>query len=1259
MAEEEYTDDIAQGYRELSGIREEYFSPEMRALRDTGFDPFKDIDAGGDFIATVRGEEPKADPYAAQYRQSQQALGAPEKETEAELGGLQEPDVDPVSAAAGAAGSTYRMALSAGERLFPLLTRSVVNATTAAVTEVPIGQATAKIKERYPAMALPFSVLTGMMTGTTIEGAVEKGVMGYFAKKGVTASKQLVAEHAARIRRVLQDETGSIRIGEGDEEMLDNVRKEIGSAYDRVFNHPFGPANDPQVKIKADVLQGKIKEILIERGPVNLDEKGEVILKDSPWGMVKIIWKHGAKSAEKPGKRVAKEDLIDFPEVINKYYPAEVIENKADKRIQHVWRITRQDGEQVRYIVSQFTEADNRHRLINVYVTREKGELPDSLQIKTGGSESPAGLLRSDRDTAENAYDRVSSGQNPPVTRSMPQNGNDVNPVIEDLTPGPKPGRLIEEMGDAKAPLVIETKGIEAKAEGFLNLRPEDLPEGKAVNINFARIDSEEGVKDVLSRTAAVFGSEIDEARRGVIANDETARLANLIGMTPDKLLARRKGQAFNAEEALAARQMLIASGRRLKELSDVVAGRVPAGEGAFAGYTAQEIQFAFEKQLALHGAIQAQVSGLTAEAGRALQAFRIEAGESAGRLRQMDDILKRMQSRKIDTRGLASLISTIDTAEGLNRFARDAGKATSMDMLLEVWINSLLSGPVTHVVNSLSNTATAMLQVPERALAAVFSTILGDGAVKMGEAGAQAYGMIEGFKDGLRIFGKTILTGESQSLTGKIDLPARRAIAAKNFGIEEGTTFARAVDLLGEGVRIPTRFLQAEDDLFKSVGYRAELQARAWRTASEEGLKGEAFTRRVAEIVQDPPDDLRLAAIDQAAYQTFTQDLGETGRAGMRFLSKAPIFRFIVPFVQTPTNIIKFMGERTPLALASKEIRADIAAGGARRSMALARMSLGSMVMATTGMVAQAGNITGGGPKDPELKAALRNTGWQPYSIKVGDTYYAYNRIEPLGMLLGIAADASEIMDKVDEHEAQEIAAAAVVALAKNVTSKTWLKGISDFTQVMDDPERYFKTFLQSYAGTIVPAAAAQAERVMDPELRSTYSDQGLFYEVLNAVKARVPGWSEDLPPRRNLWGEAISREGALGPDWFSPVYTSKEKRSPVDEEMVRMDMRVRMPAETQTIMGVRIPLAAKEHDRLIVLMNKTPLPSTGRTLKASLDALVRDGVYKTASEDRKQVLIRSMIQQAKEVGIQKLWQESGDIRFLADRLQVQGMMK
>ena len=172
------------------------------------------------------------------------------------------------------------------------------------------------------------------------------------------------------------------------------------------------------------------------------------------------------------------------------------------------------------------------------------------------------------------------------------------------------------------------------------------------------------------------------------------------------------------------------------------------------------------------------------------------------------------------------------------------------------------------------------------------------------------------------------------------------------------------------------------------------ELQAQAFRMAAGEGLEGDDLARRMQDIIDNPPENIELAAVDAQRYQTFTNELGPAGKSFQSFVGKFPAARVIVPFIRTPTNIIKYVGEHSPVAPAiNKGIREDILAGGARRDLALAKMATGSMAMAIAADYTLSGDITGGGPKNPQLRSAKMATGWQPYSIKVGDKYYSYSR--------------------------------------------------------------------------------------------------------------------------------------------------------------------------------------------------------------------------------------------------------------------------
>jgi len=54
-----------------------------------------------------------------------------------------------------------------------------------------------------------------------------------------------------------------------------------------------------------------------------------------------------------------------------------------------------------------------------------------------------------------------------------------------------------------------------------------------------------------------------------------------------------------------------------------------------------------------------------------------------------------------------------------VNRFIRSMSRASFKDKFFELYINSLLSGPITHLVNTTSNAITFLAKFPEKALAA------------------------------------------------------------------------------------------------------------------------------------------------------------------------------------------------------------------------------------------------------------------------------------------------------------------------------------------------------------------------------------------------------------------------------------------------------------------------------------------------------------------------------------------------------------
>ncbi len=779
----------------------------------------------------------------------------------------------------------------------------------------------------------------------------------------------------------------------------------------------------------------------------------------------------------------------------------------------------------------------------------------------------------------------------------------------EALSPGEVPPTEVptQEIVPSDAPLasldqppLLETPPVEA-------LSPQDVLEGEvsefAGNIRLENIENTEDIARALTAVAETKGG-FEEARRGIITQEQTKALAETLGLTEEALLARRAGQAFNAEEALAARDLLAQSSNELVALAQV------ARQGSAADLVD------FKLAVTKHAAIQEQVSGVTAEAGRALQAFKIVAKSERARSLALDDIIRGAGGR--DTiEHLADAIGELSDPDAVARYVRESAEATTSDKLLEAWVNSLLSGPQTHAVNMMSNTITGLWTIPEHFLAAGIGRVTKSGdQVAFREIPARLAGIMEGAKEGLGLAARTFVTEEPSHGTGKIEARRFQSIGSKKFreGKEGKKLFGVRVPLTGElelggkQIRTPGRLLMASDEFFKSIGRRMELNGLAVRNARAEGLKGEELARRIVELKRNPTEEMTQQARDFAETVTFTKPLGPAGKAIQKIVQEHPAARLIAPFIRTPVNIVKFAGARTPFAFLSRNIRADIKAGGAKRDLTLARISMGTIVGAGTAALAGEGIITGGGPSDPTLRTNQRNAGWQPYSVKIGDEYFSYSRLEPLGILLGISADFAEIAGEISTVEADKIAAMITMSISKNLLSKTYMSGLTELNKAINDPDRYGERYIQRQAGTAVPTGVAQIARVSDPTMREVRS-------IIDGLKARIPGQSEDLPPRRNVWGEPILLGGGLGPDIISPIYTSQPKNDPVLDEVVRLKIPLRLPPKK--IEGVE--LSAEEYSDFV--------REAGVPAKNLLDVIIASPSYQQSPDFARQELIEEVV--------------------------------
>lgn len=742
-------------------------------------------------------------------------------------------------------------------------------------------------------------------------------------------------------------------------------------------------------------------------------------------------------------------------------------------------------------------------------------------------------------------------------------------------------GRMSEEalaiIGDPKAPLVkavtpgqkasIAAKKIEAGKSMAGEVPTQELANGlvkttdaggKEVYVNFARIEGTEDVKKTIGLMADAGKSKIDAKRGGekqTFAKME--ELAADLGMDVTDLLSRRSGTPMSAAEALAARSLLTASAERLTELAKNIAG----------GTARPAEEFAFRRQMAVHAAIQAEVIAARTETARALASWNIPRGGGIEASKAIHETLEAMGGTAT-TQELARRLTILQAARpnnlgSMSDFVRKSVTARTIDAAMEAWKSAMLSGPTTHLSNIFSNTLTMGVMTGERKVGEMISRFRGTPeGVAAGEANAMAHGLVESSKDAFRLAWMALKTGEGQfgRASGKADLTPQRAISREALGLPDNV-WGNSVDYIGKGFNVPFRLLTAEDEFFKTMTFRMELHAQAQRVAQNEGLTGAAASSRMRQIIDNPPEVVKLAATDFALAATYNRELtgalAAVGRARGDDGTVGRVIQFVLPFFRTPVNVFSASVERSPLAFLTQQFRADIAAGGARQDLALARIATGTTIMLVAADMADQGLVTGMISKDPGKKEANERQGVPPYSVKIGDKWVSYNRLDPLAMPIAIAANMAELFrrfevepDKLDS--VREIMAAAIGGTAQAALNRSFMQGTAGLISAIADPEQHADQYMkQTLAGFFTPAISATVAQLADPTRRETF-------DAIDQIESRIVGLSKTLIPRMDLWGRDIRlAESGAGRvfDVISPAKVESERPSPIDAELQRLN--------------------------------------------------------------------------------------------------------
>ncbi len=793
----------------------------------------------------------------------------------------------------------------------------------------------------------------------------------------------------------------------------------------------------------------------------------------------------------------------------------------------------------------------------------------------------------------KNTYDDIveKEGITPEVTAKPPAEVPTIAPVAG-VTPPVTPTAVTPipkaEVGEPEAglqPVKVATAEI-TKPEKAKNIRLEKYPEE---------------IRDTIKEWADTHGEEVNKATRGIVSDEqvraEAEKLTGEVGGDVDKLRKKWKpGKTWNAEELVAIRSILRTKTKGVLNVQKLVKENNSA-------QNLLKLEVALKEQ----AAVQEIVHGLTAEAGRALRSFRQQTFDAikSNDISRMEELLKKIRGRE-DTEKIAEMLGRLDPSDSLavNKFIQELYKPHAMDYITELFYNSILSGPKTHIVNSLSNTANALLSPVERFVSSLVDLPLSviqqrPRARYFSEVPADVFGAIRGIPEGFRQFAYVIKNGISFDQATKWEF-RQKAFKGK----------------LGAVVSMPSRFLEAADMLMKTINQRAALNAEAHRIVSSEKLSGQPFEDRVAELLSSPTEDMLNEANRIAEYRLFRQPPGRFGQTLMNLRDAVDVrgfrpLRFVIPFIRTPLNLVKFGLERTPLGFVNPKLWQNVAQNNPEAADQIARAMIGSVGLATLSWFFAAGMITGAPPRDRAERERFYREGKQPYAIRVDGFWVSYQRLEPFNQLLSMVAIIGDMI-RNDDKGIDEKILDAVNTFGQNFVSQTYMSSVSDLIDMLSEPERYAGKWLNRFASSLfVPMSSATrtAAQMLDRTVRDPKN-------AIETIEANIPGLSKNVQSKLTALGEDIERKS---PPWF-PINITPVEETVLSRELERLEFDIGFVGDT--ISGVKLSDAEQRDYQILA----------GQLVKSDLEKLMVAPEYWNASDIEKNKMLRKVVDTARD---------------------------
>ena len=504
------------------------------------------------------------------------------------------------------------------------------------------------------------------------------------------------------------------------------------------------------------------------------------------------------------------------------------------------------------------------------------------------------------------------------------------------------------------------------------------------------------------------------------------------------------------------------------------------------------------------------------------------------------------------------------------------------------VMVQSILSGPKTPLRAILGTTTNAYLNAINEAAGAVIRSPFTNDIVSRKASVAKLKGMFELVPEAWDVFKKNwnskfdaniadIRTRYSEAPTKNDNLWNAEKIWTEARGSDGDkaalyiTNTARTLNnnkLLGWSPRA----LAATDDTFKWLLARARSKEVAMRKVLEEA--GDDFTKVTPDLLKKAEDlhynhlldgegNINLAKDSWLKKQfeeiTLTSELKGFSAKLDGLFNETPLMKPFYLFARTGINGLNLSFKNTPLLGALHKESIDIlrhtgddftqlARYGIEnandlanaRNLLAGRQAVGSTVVMGMGGMYAAGQLTGNGPADRQLKQQWINAGWKPNHVYIGDVGFDYSSLEPYNVLFSSIADIGDNIELMGSEWAEKRLQAVAFVLGRGLTSKTYMSGLDQLMQVVQMKPGALNRTGANILNNSIPLAGMRNEfgKWANPHMKELNSS--MWDSIRNRNQATEFLAAEPLPEKSDLLnGKPIRNWNIVGRSFnaVSPV--------------------------------------------------------------------------------------------------------------------------